>query len=44
MRNEEVARTLYEISEYLAMQNIAFKPRAYEKASQAVADLEEDLN
>ena len=44
MRNEEVARILFEVSEYLAMQNVAFKPRAYEKASQAVADLEEDLN
>ncbi|MBI2012905.1 MAG: DNA polymerase/3'-5' exonuclease PolX [Candidatus Colwellbacteria bacterium] len=44
MRNEEVARILFEISEYLAMQNVAFKPRAYEKASQAVADLEEDVN
>ena len=28
----------------MAMQNIAFKPRAYEKASQAVADFEEDLD
>src|SRR3972149_1928531 len=44
MRNEEVARILFEVSEYLAMQNIAFKPRAYEKASQAITDLEEDLN
>ncbi|MDP3991852.1 MAG: DNA polymerase/3'-5' exonuclease PolX [Candidatus Colwellbacteria bacterium] len=44
MRNEEVARILFEVSEYLAMQNVAFKPRAYEKAAEAVADLEEDLN
>lgn len=43
MQNEEVARILFEVSEYLAMQNVAFKPRAYEKASQAIADLEEDL-
>lgn len=43
MRNEEVARILFEVSEYLAMQNVDFKPRAYEKASQAVADLEDDL-
>src|SRR3990167_3356917 len=44
MRNEEVARILYEVSEYLAMQNVAFKPRAYEKAAEAIRDLEEDLN
>ena len=44
MQNEEVARILFEISEYLAMQNIAFKPRAYEKAAQTIADLEEDIN
>src|SRR3989344_1263006 len=44
MRNDEVARILFEDSEYLAMQNVAFKPRAYEKAAEAVADLEEDLN
>ncbi|MBI2010891.1 MAG: DNA polymerase/3'-5' exonuclease PolX [Candidatus Colwellbacteria bacterium] len=43
MRNEEVARILFEISEYLEMQNIAFKPRAYEKAAQTIADLEEDI-
>ncbi len=35
---------MFEVSEYLAMQNVAFKPRAYEKASQTVADLEENLN
>src|SRR3989344_7430809 len=44
MRNEEVARILYEVSEYLAMQNVAFKPRAYEKASQAITDLEEEVS
>ena len=44
MRNEEVARILFEVSEYLEKQNIAFKPRAYEKASQAIADLEEEVS
>ncbi len=43
MRNEEVARILFEVSEYLAMQNIAFKPRAYEKAAEAIRDFEGDL-
>lgn len=44
MRNEEVAKILYEISEYLDMQDVAFKPRAYERAAEAVSDLDEGLD
>jgi len=38
--NNEVAKVLYEIGEYLEMEGEAFKPRAYEKAAQAVESLD----
>ncbi len=41
--NQQAARVLAEIGEYLAMQAVPFKPRAYEKAAQAVADMEQDI-
>lgn len=41
--NEEIARILFDIGEYLAMQDVPFKPRAYAKAAQAVGDLQEDV-
>lgn len=41
--NQKVSEILFQISEYLAMQNVPFKPRAYEKAAEAVQSLEEDL-
>lgn len=43
MQNIEIVKILSEISEYLDMQNVPFKPRAYEKAAEAVGDVEEDL-
>ncbi len=43
MDNQEVARILREIGEYLEMDDIPFKPRAYEKASSAIADLGTEL-
>ena len=33
---------MYEIGEYLEMQDVAFKPRAYEKAAQTIESLAED--
>jgi DNA polymerase (family 10) len=39
--NANIAEVLYEIGEYLEMQDIPFKPRAYEKAAQAIEGLEE---
>ncbi len=32
MKNQEIAKILYEIAEYLEMEGVAFKPRAYRKA------------
>lgn len=43
IENREIARILSEISEYLEMQNVAFKPRAYQKAADAIAELEESV-
>jgi DNA polymerase (family 10) len=42
MSNKEIAKILYEISQILEMQNVPFKPRAYEKAAMGVeaSDLE----
>jgi len=42
--NEHISKILREIAVYLEMQNVPFKPRAYEKAAIAVADLSEDIN
>ncbi len=42
--NEHISKILREIAVYLEMQNVPFKPRAYEKAAVAVADLSDDLH
>jgi len=40
--NQAIAGLLREIGEYLAMQEIPFKPRAYEKAAMVIDGLEEE--
>ena len=40
MNNDEVAKILYEISGYLEMDDVPFKPRAYKKAAYSVEALE----
>ncbi len=40
--NQSIAEVLREIGEYLAMQNVPFKPRAYEKAALTIEGLEEE--
>jgi DNA polymerase (family 10) len=42
MTNQEIAKILYEMSEYLAMKDVPFKPQAYEKASIGVETLKEE--
>jgi len=44
MTNQEIAKILYEISEYLEMEDVAFKPRAFEKAGIVIESLEEDIS
>lgn len=43
MKNTEIAQILYEIGEYLEMQDIAFKPKAYQKVGGAIEELREDV-
>jgi len=43
MKNQEIAKILYEIAEFLKMDKIDFKPFAYEKAAQSLESLEEDV-
>lgn len=44
LSNSEITKILYEIGEYLEMKGEAFKPRAYERAGQAVESLEKPIN
>jgi len=44
IKNSEIAKIFYEISEYLKIQGIAFKPRAYEKVADVISSLQDDLN
>jgi DNA polymerase (family 10) len=41
--NQSIAEVLAQIGEYLAMQQVQFKPRAFEKAAENVGALEEEL-
>ncbi|PIR06228.1 DNA polymerase III [Candidatus Jorgensenbacteria bacterium CG_4_10_14_0_8_um_filter_39_13] len=43
MSNHQIAEILKEIGEYLEMQSVAFKPRAYEKAAEVIEELEEEV-
>src|ERR1700690_1004083 len=42
LSNFEIAKILREIGEYLEMQDVPFKPRAYERAALAVEGLGEE--
>ncbi len=44
MRNSEVAKILLNIAEFLEMEGVAFKPRAYDRAAEAIASLEEEVS
>ena len=43
MKNQEIAKILYDIARYLEMEGAAFKPYAYEKAALSLETLEEDI-
>jgi DNA polymerase (family 10) len=43
MKNQEVAKILYEISYFLFMEDVPFKPQAYEKAALVIESLEQDV-
>jgi len=44
MVNKEIAKILYEISEILEIQNVPFKPRAYQKAAMTIEALDRELS
>jgi len=41
--NQEIAEILRQIAEYLEMQKVLFKPRAYQKVAQVIESLEENV-
>ncbi|MGE5637346.1 MAG: DNA polymerase III, partial [Chloroflexota bacterium] len=43
MKNSEIARILRNIAVLLDMDEVPFKPRAYEKAALSIESLEEDV-
>ncbi len=43
MKNQELAKIFYEIANYLAMDEVPFKPYAYEKAALTIETLEGDI-
>ena len=43
MKNQELAQIFYEIADYLEMEEVAFKPYAYQKAAVTLETLEEDV-
>jgi DNA polymerase (family 10) len=43
MSNKEISDILFIFSEFLAMEDVPFKPRAYEKAAQAVEEFNQDI-
>ena len=43
MKNQEVAQILFEIGEFLELQEIPFKPQAYQQAAIAIDNMEEDI-
>jgi len=43
MKNQELAKIFYEIANFLAMDNVPFKPYAYERAALTIETLENDI-
>ncbi len=44
MKNQEIAKIFYEISEYLEMEEVPFKPYAYQRVALALENLERDVS
>jgi DNA polymerase (family 10) len=44
MINTKISKIFYQISEYLVMKDVAFKPQAYERAARLIESMEEDLD
>lgn len=44
LSNSEIAKIFREIGQYLEMEDVPFKPRAYEKAAEAIESLEKEVS
>lgn len=44
MKNQEIAKIFYEISEYLEMEEVPFKPYAYQRVALTLENLERDVS
>lgn len=43
MTNQDIAKILYEMAQFYEMENVPFKPRAYERAAQAVEAYDQEI-
>ncbi|MBU1102737.1 DNA polymerase/3'-5' exonuclease PolX [Patescibacteria group bacterium] len=43
MINQKIAKIFYQMAEYYVMDDVAFKPQAYERAGRLIESMEEDL-
>ena len=43
MKNQEIAKIFSNLAMYLSMDNVPFKPQAYERAATAVESLSQDV-
>ncbi len=43
MKNQEIAKLLYEIADFLEMDEVDFKPQAYRKAATALSSFNKDV-
>lgn len=43
MKNQELAKIFYEIADYLRMENVAFKPFAYQRVAMSLESMEGDV-
>ena len=43
MINQKLAKIFYEVAEYLEMQDVEFKPRAYERVARVIESMEDDV-
>jgi len=41
MINQQISKIFYQIAEYYAMDDVAFKPQAYEKAARLIDGLDD---
>ena len=43
MKNQEIAKILYKIADYLDIEEVSFRPKAYRRAALALETLKKEL-